>query len=85
MDAAGKKLGLHKKRIQLPPKRKKRSIYSCHNHSGSQKGTNARACDTGDAAPAAAETQMTLNWKLLEMTLMVHLKLLTQSHQKTKG
>ncbi len=48
-------MGPPKKRIWLPPKRKKRSIYSCHNHIGSKKGTNAKAHDTGDAAPAAAE------------------------------
>ncbi len=56
MDAEkGEKSGLSKKRIWLPPKRKKRSIYSHHNCNGSQKGTDAKAPNTGDAAPVAAE------------------------------
>ena len=51
----GESLGPPKKRIWLPPKRKKRSIYSHHNRSGSQKGNDTKAPNTGDAAPVAAE------------------------------
>ncbi len=54
-DPKGEKSGLPKKRIQLPPNKKKISIYSHHNCSGSLRGTNAKAHKNGDAAPAASE------------------------------
>ena len=52
MDAEGEESGPPKKRIRVPPKRKKRSIYSRHSRSGSKKGTDA---DT-TAPVAAADT-----------------------------